>query len=160
MAFLHVISFIRTLKRKNITNLLIQISIYTFVQLSEECRDNRRSNNRRCLLCSIYIRACVIPSVSSQTNEASKLGTDKHRGEEIVFEVPLIANGLAAETGAGKAILSATTNVALCITMVNTWMQRGESPQSSETRSSKRRAGYTKLMNFCDGAPDEANSLC
>lgn len=86
--------------------------------------------------------------------------TNMRRGGIAVFEVPLIANGLAAETGAGKAILSATTNVTLCIAMVNTWMQRGESPQSSETRSSKRRAGYTKLMNFCDGVLDEANSLC
>lgn len=39
-----------------------------------------------------------------------------------VFEVPLIANGLAAETGAGKAIRSGTTNVTLCIATVNTWM--------------------------------------
>lgn len=43
------------------------------------------------------------PSVSSQTNETNKLETDKHP-EMAVFEVPLIANGLAAETGAGKAI--------------------------------------------------------
>ncbi|CAL1683522.1 unnamed protein product [Lasius platythorax] len=84
------------------------------------------------LLCSIHVRACVAPFVSSQTNEASKLGADKH-WKMAVFEVPLIANGLAAETGTGKAILSTTTNVTLCIATVNTWMQRGESPQSSET---------------------------
>lgn len=58
-------------------------------------------------------------SVSSQTNETNKLEADKHP-EMAVFEVPLIANGLAAETGAGKAIRPVTTNVTLCIATVNT----------------------------------------
>jgi len=81
--------------------------------LGNQCLDNRCSNRTQ------YRCDRISPSVSSQTNETSKLGADKHR-EMAVFEVPLIANGLAAETGAGKAIRSATTNVTLCIATVNT----------------------------------------
>jgi len=61
----------------------------------------------------------MLALLSFQTNETNKLEMDKHP-EIVVFEVPLIANGLAAETDAGKAIRPATTNVTLCIATVNT----------------------------------------
>lgn len=57
-----------------------------------------------------------------------------------VFEVPLIANGLAAETGAGKAIRSATTNVTPvycdCKYMDVTWRKSAEfrNPEVEEAR--------------------------
>lgn len=72
-----------------------------------------------------------------QTNEASKLGADKHR-EMAVFEVALIANGLAAETGAGKAICLATTNVTLLYRDGKYMNGNAESLRSSVARSSKR----------------------
>lgn len=63
----------------------------------------------------------VSPSVSSQTNDASKLGAGKH-WEMAVSEVPLIANGLATlKLARERQSATATTNVTLYIATVNTW---------------------------------------
>ena len=77
-----------------------------------------------------------------------------------VFEVPLIANGLsllklsAEERERGNPVPGNDKRNSVYRDSKYMGMQRGESPrESSETRSSKRdRPGYTKLMNFCDGA--------
>lgn len=79
--------------RGNSSDTECTVSTCTPVQTDRRRIDSRiiaASNNRRSTAHSGDTSAS--PSVSSQTNEASKLGADKHR-EMAVSEVPLIANG-------------------------------------------------------------------